>query len=70
MDKQTFVLSIVKHFICDKITKGECPKATLADEKICEDVKKIACKACKIYDSVSAHVAVHDKRPDGNCHTM
>ena len=33
MDKQSFVLEIVKHFICDKITKGVGAQSTLCDEK-------------------------------------
>ena len=70
MDKQSFVLEIVKHFICDKITKGVGAQSTLCDDQFCNEIKMISCKACKVYDRVTSHVRVHEKSPDGECHLM
>ena len=68
MDKQTFVLSIVKHYICNRITELKSPEEEVFDEKFKNSLHHIACKSCKVYDRITSHVRVHDKSPDGECH--
>lgn len=68
MDKQTFVLAIVKHYINHKIDSGACPKTGACDAAAMEEIKNITCRACKIYNQVVCHVRAHEKSPDGECH--
>ena len=68
MDKQTFVLEIVKHYICNRITELKTPEEEVFDDKFCASLHHIACKTCKVYDRITTHVRVHEKSPDGECH--
>ena len=68
MDKQTFVLKIVKHYIYHKIDSGACSTDGSCDNAAAEAIKAITCRACKIYDQVVCHVRAHEKSPDGECH--
>ncbi len=68
MDKQTFVLKIVKHYIYHRLDAGVCPTDGTCDAAAAEVIKAITCRACKIYDQVVCHVRAHEKSPDGECH--
>ena len=68
MDKQTFVLEIVKHYICNRITELKTSEEEVFDDKFCASLHHIACKTCKVYDRITTHVRVHEKSPDGECH--